>query len=185
MIGRKLRSSLPPGGSIAVASGVPSSARRVRNSGISRWICAFNPISCSKNTLEIGWKLWVAFSCSLRKYFSTAWRIVSDSLAASASVSIRNQVLPSGASQTYFMLSSWATPPGPASRGPAVAKAKSARAALSTVEKSAEDERRHSELASHFPLQIATGSLLAVCRDGGNYMILLVFASEKEVAQRM
>src|SRR5207249_2241147 len=35
--------------------------------------------------------------------FSTAWRIASDSLAASASVSIRNQVFPPGASQTYFM----------------------------------------------------------------------------------
>ena len=36
MIGRKLRSSCPPGGSIAVTSGLPSSSRNVRNSGISR-----------------------------------------------------------------------------------------------------------------------------------------------------
>src|SRR5579863_7692035 len=146
MIGRKLRSSLPPGGSIAVASGVPSSARSVRNSGISRWICAFSPISCSKNTLEIGWKLWVAFSCSLRKYFSTAWRIVSDSLAASASVSMRNQVLRSGASQTYFML-----PPGQVRQkrhreGRADHREKSGRAFESTPQSSVKDDRRRSEL---------------------------------------
>jgi hypothetical protein len=36
----------------------------------------------------------------LRKNFSTAWRILSDSQAASASVSIRNQVFPPWASQT-------------------------------------------------------------------------------------
>src|SRR5262249_18913847 len=66
-------------------------------------MCAFSPISCSKYTLEIGRKLCAALSCSLRKYFSTAWRIVSDSPTASDSVSIRNQVLPPGASQTYLM----------------------------------------------------------------------------------
>src|SRR6266436_6016704 len=104
MIGRKLRSSCPLGGSIAVASGVPSISRSVRNSGISRWMCAFRPISCSKDTFEIGRKLCAALSCSLRKYFSTAWRIVSDSATASASLSIRNHVLPPDASQTYLML---------------------------------------------------------------------------------
>src|SRR5689334_6133346 len=103
MIGRKLRSSRPPGGSIAVASGVPSMSRNVKNSGISRWTWAFSPISCSKETFEIGRKLCVALSCSLRKYFSTAWRIVSDSATASASVSMRNHVLLPGASQTYLM----------------------------------------------------------------------------------
>src|ERR1700722_7621833 len=55
----------------------------------------------------MGRKLCTAFSCSLRKYFSTAWRMISDSLAASASVSMRNQVLPADAWQTYLML-----PPG-------------------------------------------------------------------------
>ena len=80
---------------------VPSSARRVRNSGISRWICAFMPISCSKLTLDGDWYPAAARSCSLRKYFSTAWCIISDSAPASPSVSIRNHVLPPGASQTY------------------------------------------------------------------------------------
>src|SRR5437588_7396961 len=51
----------------------------------------------------MGRKLWVALSCSLRKYFSTAWRMISDSAKASDSVSIRNHVLPPGASQTYLM----------------------------------------------------------------------------------
>src|SRR5262249_55889108 len=67
-------------------------------------MCAFSPISCSKYTLEIGRKLCAALSCSLRKYFSTAWRIVSDSSTASASVSMRNHVLPPGASQTYLII---------------------------------------------------------------------------------
>src|SRR5438094_341501 len=104
MIGRKLRSSRPPGGSIAVASGLPSPSRSVRNNGISRRMCAFSPISCSKETFDTGRKLCAALSCSLRKYFSTAWRMVSDSATASASFSIRNHVLPSDASQTYLML---------------------------------------------------------------------------------
>src|SRR5437016_5161987 len=44
---------------------------------------------------------WTAFSRSRRKYFSTVWLIRRDSCAASPSVSIRNQALPFGASQTY------------------------------------------------------------------------------------
>src|SRR5207244_3360734 len=81
-----------------------SPSRSVRKSGISRRMCAFSPISCSKETFDTGRKLCAALSCSLRKYFSTAWRIVSDSATASASLSIRNHVLPSDASQTYLML---------------------------------------------------------------------------------
>src|SRR5206468_1173900 len=65
---------------------------------------AFSPISCSKETFDTGRKLCAALSCSLRKYFSTAWRISSDSATASDSLSIRNHVLPPDASQTYLML---------------------------------------------------------------------------------
>src|SRR5579872_3618217 len=135
MIGRKLRSSRPLGGSIAVASGLPSSSRKVRNSGISRWTCAFSPISCSKDTFEIGWNDWTAFSRSLRKYFSTAWCMVSDSASASPSVSMRNQVLPPGASHTYLMLPPDSEPGAPASRmaGCDVVEAKSRRGGLSTA----------------------------------------------------
>src|SRR5437762_12808444 len=79
-------------------------SRKVKNSGISRWMCALRPISCSKDTFETGRKLCAARSCSLRKYFSTAWRMVSDSATASDSVSMRNHVLPPGASQTYLMI---------------------------------------------------------------------------------
>src|SRR6516162_1745477 len=45
-----------------------------------------------------------AFSRSRRKYFSTVWLIRRDSCTASPSVSIRNQALPFGASQTYCIL---------------------------------------------------------------------------------
>src|SRR6266446_350103 len=117
MIGRKLLSSRPPGGSIAVASGLPSPSRSVRNNGISRRMCAFSPISCSKETFDTGRKLCAALSCSLQKYFSTAWRMVSDSATASASFSIRNHVLPSDASQTYLMLPPTGFRHAPASRG--------------------------------------------------------------------
>src|SRR5437762_12551885 len=93
-------------------------SRKVKNSGISRWMCAFRPISCSKDTFETGRKLCAALSCSLRKYFSTAWRMVSDSATASDSVSIRNHVLPPGASQTYLMIPpNMASGNQPASRG--------------------------------------------------------------------
>jgi hypothetical protein len=44
---------------------------------------------------------WTAFSHSRRKYFSTVWHIRRDSCTASPSVSMRNQALPFGASQTY------------------------------------------------------------------------------------
>ena len=50
---------------------------------------------------RFGCQDWTAFSRSRRKYFSTVWPIKRDSCTASPSVSIRNQVLPFGASQTY------------------------------------------------------------------------------------
>src|SRR2546423_5483079 len=93
--------SLPPGGSIAVASALPSLSRNVRKSGISRCTWASSPMSRSIALGRSRRQNWTAFSRSRQKYSSTVWLIRRDSCVASPSVSIRNQVLPFGASQTY------------------------------------------------------------------------------------
>ena len=74
----------------------------------ARKIVRARPVKAAKDAVSrsialgrSGRQDWTAFSRSRRKYFSTAWLIRRDSCAASPSVSMRNQVLPSGASQTY------------------------------------------------------------------------------------
>ena len=45
---------LPPGGSIAVTCAWPFWSRKVTNIGISRWICALRPMSCSMKLFDTG-----------------------------------------------------------------------------------------------------------------------------------
>src|SRR6185436_3901504 len=112
-IGRNEVSSSPAGGSMAVASPAPSRSRRVTKIGITFCTWLFSPIFCSNFHFEVGGtNVFSASSAARRKCFSTAWFMSCDSLIASPSVSILNQV-PFGPSHTNCIR----PPLGKASRG--------------------------------------------------------------------
>src|SRR5262249_24845859 len=95
------------------ASPAPTRSRRVTKIGITFCTWLFSPIFCSNFHFEVGGtNVFSASSAARRKCFSTAWFMSCDSLLASASVSILNQV-PFGPSHTNCIR----PPLGKASRG--------------------------------------------------------------------